>query len=93
MDDIQNLPNEIKKSKWFKPIDPTLLTKEEMLDLGFKQFESTDENLLIPFWLFPYLADNFDFVSIRGNIGNETSKMDKDHRYGLLAYKVKPKQK
>lgn len=71
-------------------IDPTDLSFEEMIELGFGSLSENSTMRLIPIWLFPFLADEFESTSILGSKHYKLSEIDNDHRSGYLAYGVTP---
>jgi len=73
-------------------IQPSDLTATEMEELDFGKWTETSEMMLIPLWLFPYLADNIIVNCIDGTTVMKKSEMDNDNRFGCLAYGVTPKQ-
>lgn len=82
-------------SKWedkygsFK-IDPSQMTTEELKKLGFGKWDEENEMMLIPIWLYPYLAEKLDTISISGSKHTTKAEIDTDHRFGNLAYGVIP---
>jgi len=72
-------------------INPNDLTTKECEDLGFAKWSNENAIQLIPLWLFPFLAEEFEFTSIGGSKHNKLSELDSDHRYGCLAYGIIPK--
>lgn len=90
-DEIRNIPKMIKDQSWFKPVDPSLLTAEQMTDLGFAPWSKDTPMRLIPLWLLPFLVDVVECRSIDGNtLRILRQDMDNDHRFGCLAYGVFP---
>lgn len=90
---IREIPEMIKKTNWFVPINPADLTEAEMRELGFGKWSKEDPMSLIPLWLFPFLPDEVDCGSISGEKRIlKKSEMDNDHRFGCLAYGVMPKK-
>jgi len=90
---IREIPEMIKKTNWFVPINPADLTEAEMRELGFGKWSKEDPMFLIPLWLFPFLPDEVDCGSISGEKRIlKKSEMDNDHRFGCLAYGVVPKK-
>jgi hypothetical protein len=91
---IQDIHKTLKKweeeSGSFK-IDPTDLSFEEMIELGFGSWSEESPMRLIPIWLFPFLADEFESESISGSKHSKLSEIDNDHRFGCLTYGVVPK--
>lgn len=87
---IRELPGLIRETKWFKPVDPNDLTKDQMINLGFKPWSDDNPLLLIPLWLMPYLAPTFEggVISANEKVTLSLSEMDNDCRMGLLAYGV-----
>lgn len=71
-------------------IQPSLLTVGQMCELGFGKFSSNDIAMLIPLWLYPYLAKDVMAGSIGGEAVYKKSSMDTDNRCGWLAYGVMP---
>jgi len=92
--EIRNIIPAIKK--WeedygsFK-INPTDLTLKEMEDLEFDYYKHLDI-WLIPFYLYPFLADEFESRNITGTWHNKLSEIESDHDFGYLSYGVKPKK-
>jgi len=96
MEEIYNLPNIIKE--WEEEygsfaINPCDLTDEEMQKLGFGKFTKDDKTWLIPIWLYPFLADEFESKCIDDKQIFKKKDMNTDHRFGYLAYSVMPKEK
>jgi hypothetical protein len=90
---IREIPEMIKKTNWFVPINPADLTEAEMRELGFGKWAEEDPMFLIPLWLFPFLPDEVDCGSISGEKRIlKKSEMDNDTRFGCLAYGVMPKE-
>ena len=90
---IREIPERIKNTDWFAPINPTDLTEAEMRELGFGIWSKEDPMFLIPLWLFPFLTDEVDCGCISGEKRiYKKSEMDNDHRFGCLAYGVMPKK-
>jgi hypothetical protein len=73
-----------------RKIDFTQLTMDEAITLGFRQFNSDDENfLLVPLWLYPALPDGIHLRSINNEeVIKGVNDIDNDNRYGLLAYGI-----
>jgi hypothetical protein len=75
-------------------IDPNDLTLKEMEDLGFRRWSEETPIMLIPLWIFPFLPDELECECIDGEKGvRSKDRIDSDHRFGLLAYGVIPKEK
>jgi hypothetical protein len=75
-------------------IQPSDLTDDEMLELGFGKWEEGNPIRLIPLYLFPFLADEMEIEDINGEKSiMKKSDMDNDQRFGCLAYGVIPKDK
>ena len=72
-------------------IDPTDLSFDEMIELGFGSWSEKNPMRLIPIWLFPFLCNEFECESISGSKYYKLSEIDNDHRFGCLAYGVVPK--
>lgn len=99
---ITEFPEKIKKEKDFYPIDPSVLTEEEMINLGFRKWSTEPQHarhangsvkymMLIPLYLRPYLKDGITMYSISGTeITYSAECSDNDHRCGLMAYGVYP---
>jgi hypothetical protein len=85
---IRDFPQE------FFDIQPSDLTEAEMRDLGFLKWSSDTSLMLIPLWLFPFIADEMEVEGIDGERKiMKKSKMDMDNRFGCIAYGVLPKLK
>ena len=90
---IRKIPERLKNTDWFVPINPADLTEAEMQELGFGKWAEEDPMFLIPLWLFPFLADEVDCGCISGEKRRmKKTEMDNDHRFGCLAYGVMPKK-
>lgn len=61
------------------------LSKDELHELGFRQFEKDSNLHLIPLWLHLFLDPDMDVKSFTGK-ESKLSEADKDNRYGLLAF-------
>ena len=81
-----------EKNGSFK-IDPTDLSFEEMIELDFGFCSEERPIRLIPIWLYPFLADEFESESISGSKHSKLSEIDNGHRFGVLAYGVVPKNR
>lgn len=88
---LRELPNKIKKEKWFKIIDPTSFNENELIELGFFKLSENRKQYLIPLWLFPFIPDKL-FCWKLGSGYNEylKSNMDTDTMNGCIAYGVRP---
>lgn len=87
-ENIREIPD-VSDGSFRGSIDPTLLSKDEMIDLGFMKYRDDFEMLLIPLWLFPFLKDGFKCQCINGKKKIFIkSKMDVDHRSGMLSYGI-----
>lgn len=90
---IRKIPERIKNTDWFTPINPADLTEAEMRELGFAKWAAEDSMYLIPLWLFPFLTDEVDCGCISGEKRiHKKSEMNNDTRFGCLAYGVMPKK-
>ena len=90
---IRNFPSEIRKMKSGKDlfeIQPAEMTKIQLKELGFSRWDSKTEMRLIPLYLFPFLAEEIKVECIDGTSLTKKSDMDKDIRFGCLAYGVIP---
>lgn len=95
-EEIMNFPETLReqvKGKEFFDIDPSDLTRSEMVDLGFGSWSDETEMMLIPLWLFPFMADGLEVEDIFGEtfIFNKADA-DTDNRFGCLSYGVVPKK-
>lgn len=90
--EIRGLAARIKSGSWFKPIDPSSFTMDELVELGFGRWSSDNMLMLIPLWLVPYLVPSFEGGSISDDERRTiiTAEMDTDNRMGMLAYGVFP---
>lgn len=81
------------KSREYDNIDPTLLSYQEMDDLGFGRWNGNSPMRLIPLWLLPFLIDQFFCADISGKMCmRKKTDIDNDHRGGMLAYGVFSKE-
>lgn len=72
-------------------INPNDLSEKEINELEFGKWSDDSLVRLIPIWLYPFLADEFESISISGSKHLKLSDIDNDHRFGYLAYGVIPK--
>lgn len=74
-------------------IDFNNLSKQEAIELRFGKWSEEDPNLyLIPIWLLPILPIGTKLTSINGDeIVYDGKNIDKDTRFGCLAYGVRVK--
>jgi hypothetical protein len=83
---IQNIPQ--------TKLNPNLCTKDQLIQLDFGHW--ADNLFLIPFWLLPCISDTFIGRSINDKEGDVreliTADIDKDVRYGCIAFGVEPKE-
>lgn len=86
----ETIPKWEEKYGSFK-INPNDLSVEELDELGFGRWSDELPIRLIPIWLYPFLADNFESTSISGSKHTTLAEVDDDHRFGCLAYGVLPK--
>ena len=90
---IREIPERLKETDWFVPVNPADLTETEMRELDFGEYPEEGPMFLIPLWLFPFLPDEVDCGCIDGEKRiQKKSEMDNDHRFGCLAYGVMPKK-
>jgi hypothetical protein len=89
-DRLKGLSHIIKEKPDFSYLDITDLNIDEMKELGFRKWSTTDEMLLIPLWLF-YFVDPELTVHCIDNTDVKFKDADNDTRGGLLAYGVNPK--
>jgi hypothetical protein len=61
------------------------------LGLDFGKWNEDNPIRLIPLWLLPFLASEFDCQDIIGKKHSKLPEIDNDHRFGYLAYGVIPK--
>lgn len=89
---IKDFPMDVKEEmnggSLLFDLDPSDLTKEEMINLGFLDRSKESPLYLIPLWMFPFLADGIEVAYPDG----EVVLIDKsDQDYGYLALCAKPK--
>jgi hypothetical protein len=92
LSEIKDIPEIVKgweKEHGSFKIEPNLLTMEDTKKLGFGKWDKSDLRL-IPLWLFPFLSDELEVYSINGKKVTNLSDIDRDNRFGCLAYGVKP---
>lgn len=88
---IREIPEWVKGSENFSQIRPAELTAEQMEELGFGRWSDESPLMLIPLWLLPFLADEFEGGCIDGESRVfKRDDLDNDHRFGCLAYGVVP---
>lgn len=83
----------VLKTEGYDNINPTLLSYQEMDDLGFGRWDGNSPMRLIPLWLLPFLIDEFYCADISGKMRmRKKVDLDNDHRGGMLAYGVFSKE-
>lgn len=86
IDNSFNLKHDGKKFQ-FNPND---LTKEELIEVGFRLWDDETNLMLVPLYLHPYIYPNLVCESINGN-ERLISDVDLDVRFGCIAYGFYPK--
>lgn len=77
-----------------KHLDWNNLTEEDCQELRFGKWEKESQLYLIPIWLYSAIPIGTKLTSIFGEeIVFDGSNIDKDNRFGCLAYGIIPKQK
>lgn len=88
---VRGVPAAIIVDPDFTPIRVDRLTEDELNELGFGIWDTDDPLRLIPLWLLPYIADEFEGGCIDGERGTyKRDEIDRDHRGGYIAYGVIP---
>lgn len=92
LSEIKNRYEALKNSSWFTPINPSLLTKEQMGQLMFNPWEDKEGSImLIPQYLYQFIEEGVPVMCIDGEAKLFTREgIDNDHRFGCLAYGVIP---
>lgn len=84
---IKNLEESTEK----RYVDVEKLTKNQMLDLGFRLWSEEHEFLLIPLWILPFLPERLTVCHLDGESEIvDKGELDNDHRGGMLAYGIMP---
>ena len=96
-DEFNDKPIEVvkrwqKKTKQSYAIDPNDLTMKEMKHLGFIRWEEKTDLMLIPIWLYPFLAKKIVTFDIGYKKHTKYSEIDKESRFGYLGYGVYTKE-
>lgn len=89
VNEIRTIPQWVKGSGNFKPIDPNDFTVEELKELGFGKWDEETNLYLMPLWLLPFIKDEIECGSISGE--RKVIKRDEinnDERFGCLAFGV-----
>lgn len=90
--EIRGIAEDVKnRYPYLMNIQPIDLTKRQMTDLGFGKWSKKNKLMLIPGWLYPFLAESIQTESISGENTLSKSSIDTDMRFGCLAYGVTPK--
>lgn len=90
---LENLSKAYKVvSDWEKEygsfkIDPNDMTMEELEKLDFMKWDESNL-MLIPIWLYPYLADKLKTTTITKVDHTTKDEITTDHRWGCLAHGV-----
>lgn len=80
----------IKNSELFTPININEFTESQLVALGFGKWDESKLSL-IPMWIVPFTTEKFIGECISGEKGEFlVSEIDKDTRFGCLAYGVYP---
>lgn len=90
---IRKFPDDLAKQEHgmdYFGIHPAEMTDKQLEDLGFGRWGDETPMRLIPLWLLPFLADEIETECINGEKITKKSEMDKDNRFGCLAYGVIP---
>lgn len=86
---IREMVGVVKDTDWFPNdgVDIQELSIAEMEELGFGLWNDASQLRLIPLWMAPYLNQNTDVLSIRGE-SCKLSEADNDNRFGCIAYGI-----
>ena len=87
---IKEIPDVFSKSEYFRKVDPNEMTKEQLVDLGFQEWDEESGLLLIPLYVYPFLKDEIMCGSISDTYSRliKVSEIDIDQRFGCLAYGI-----
>ncbi len=94
--EIDSIPTILKKwekdeNTTFTSLQPSDLTIDEMKELGFCRWDENSPIMLIPLWIYPFLADVLTTTDINGVTSTlKKSEIDTDERFGCLAYGIMP---
>ena len=87
---LKELIENIKRQELFTPINLNQFTEDQLLCLGFGKWDDS-KLALIPVWIVPFTSEKFVGECISGQVGEfSMSEIDKDTRFGCLAYGVYP---
>lgn len=78
----------IKGRGFYNPICLNDLSKTSCIQLGFEYWDEKRDLLLIPFWLLPFLEEEFkgSFIGDETFVENIKVNQNEDHRFGFLPY-------
>lgn len=88
--ELKYLEDKIQNYEWFNLINPTRLTEGQMIELGFVKWEKGSDMHLIPLWIYPFLVNNFQSMSVNNEKVYSKTDINLDNRQGFLAYGVYP---
>jgi hypothetical protein len=97
--EIDSIPDTLKRweennDTTYTELQPSDLTVDEMKELGFMRWSENSDMMLIPLWIYPFLADVLTTTDINGVTSTlNKSDIDTDHRCGCLAYGITPAKK
>lgn len=84
---LSNLTNSINQMKSKYEFDPYIFTKEELVCLGFGNWDGS--LLLVPLGLTPFIKQGTLLTGIAGNsVVVGITELDKDIRFGCIAFGV-----
>lgn len=87
--EIRSIPEWVKGSSNFNPIDPNEFTVEQLKELGFGQWDEESKLFLMPLWLLPFVKDELELGCIDGERRTfKREEIDNDERFGCLAFGV-----
>lgn len=84
----------VKALKGFELVDINQLDRQELNELGFREWDGVGL-MLIPLWLLPFIKETFTGACIDDSEVKVfvTEDIDNDNRFGVLAYGVYPNVK
>lgn len=89
--ELKQLESNIKKNPDFKYIDTSNILLDELKSLGFSLWDEESKLLLIPLWICNYLKKDTEIYCIDGKKSNDINSVDKDVRFGCIAWGIKCK--
>lgn len=86
--ELNNFESEIKSLDGFEYINLENINYSQLQSLGFKLWDEESKLMLMPLWITRYISPKTKLISISGEESNDINSVDKDVRFGCIAWGI-----